>query len=99
MSGGHWNYGHDQLFEAARQIEKMAAQNPYGDEAATLAEFSTAASVMRRAAIYWRRIDWLVSADDSAESFHRRLQTELTALDAGTFRTLDDEYSDEEETV
>lgn len=95
MSGGHWNYGHDNLFEAARQIEKMAAQNPYGDDAATLAEFSKAASAMLRAAIYWRRIDWLVSADDSAESFHRRLQEELTALDAGTFRTPYDEFTDD----
>jgi len=85
MSGGRWNYGHEKLFAAANTIEKMAAQNPYGDNAATLAEFSTGVRLMRLAAIYWRRIDWLVSADDSAESFHRRLQEELRELATGTF--------------
>ena len=85
MSGGRWNYGHEKLFAAANTIEKMAARNPYGDDAATLAEFSTAARLMRLAAIYWRRIDWLVSADDSAESFHMRLQRELRELAAGIF--------------
>lgn len=85
MSGGQWNYRHDDLFRAADEIEKMAARNPYGDTADTIAEYSRAARVMREAAIYWRRIDWLVSCDDGPESFHRRLQKELTALRQDTF--------------
>lgn len=85
MSGGRWNYGHDRLFEAARNIEKIAARNPYGDGPETLAEFMTAAAIMRRAALYWKRIDWLVSADDSEESFHRRLKEDLNALENGVY--------------
>lgn len=85
MSGGRWIYGHNNLFEAATDIEKMAARNPYDDDAETLAEFTRAVYVMRKAAIYWRRIDWLVSADDGPDSFKRRLREELQALEDGTF--------------
>lgn len=91
MSGGHWNYRHDDLFRAAADIEKMVEDNPYGDDAKTLHEMLHGALLMRRAAIYWRRIDWLTSGDDGAATFLKRLSEELAALERGTF-TYEDPY-------
>ena len=39
-----------------------------------------AVDLLRSAAIYVQRIDWLVSGDDGEDSFHRRLQKELEKL-------------------
>ena len=36
---------------------------------------------MKKAAIYAQRIDWLVSGDDSEESFHARLKRDLKAIE------------------
>jgi hypothetical protein len=46
----------------------------------TIAEFRKAVVIMKQAAIYAQRIDWLLSGDDSEESFHRRLNEELNKL-------------------
>ncbi len=47
----------------------------------TLDEFRKAIKILRTAAIYAQRIDWLVSDDDGEESFHRRLKEELDKLE------------------
>lgn len=46
----------------------------------TLAEFRKAVVILKQAAIYAQRIDWLLSGDDSEESFHGRLKEELKKL-------------------
>jgi hypothetical protein len=81
MSGGRWYYGHERLREAADEIESLIAQNPYEDSPEILLEYQHAVVAMRRAAIYWQRIDWLASGDDGEETFHRRLREELAALE------------------
>lgn len=45
----------------------------------TLARFREAVGQLRRAAIFAQRIDWLLSGDDSEDSFHKRLDKELAA--------------------
>lgn len=46
----------------------------------TLDELKKAIKIIRTAAIYAQRIDWLVSDDDGEEDFHRRLKEELDKL-------------------
>ena len=43
----------------------------------TIEEFKKGIEALRKAYIYARRIDYLLSGDDGEETFHRRLQEEL----------------------
>jgi hypothetical protein len=43
-------------------------------------EFKKGLDILRKAQVYAQRIDWLVSCDDSEESFHRRLKEDLDKL-------------------
>ena len=49
----------------------------------TIEEFKKGVEVLKKASIYANRIDWLLSSDDSEESFHRRLTKELEELKNG----------------
>lgn len=46
----------------------------------TLREFRNGIAILKRASIYARRIDWLLSGDDGEDTFHKRLKTELLKL-------------------
>ena len=48
----------------------------------SLVRFREAVGQLRRAAIFAQRIDWLLSGDDGEDSFLRRLEKELAALDS-----------------
>ena len=51
----------------------------YTDE--TIAEFKNGIEAIEKAVVYMQRIDWLLSGDDSEESFHQRLKEDLAELD------------------
>lgn len=46
----------------------------------TLQEFRNAIHILRKAAIYAQRVDWLISGDDGEDSFHERLKEDLEKL-------------------
>jgi hypothetical protein len=46
----------------------------------TLEEFRKGLELVKLARVYIQRIDWLVSGDDSEESFHKRLEEDLAGL-------------------
>ena len=46
----------------------------------TIAEFRTAAFLLRLAAVHANRVDYLLAGDDSEENFHKRLKEDLTEL-------------------
>jgi len=89
MSGGHFDYQQYKLGYIADEIEQLILTNDseelnqWGDQigrhynAETIVQFQFALGLVRRAQIYVQRIDWLVSGDDSEESFHKRLHEEL----------------------
>lgn len=93
MSGGHFDYKQYNIGYIADAIEDLILKNKdeskdywgdtvgrfYSDE--TIEKFKTAVMQLRLAQIYAHRIDWLVSGDDSEDSFHRRLANELAALE------------------
>lgn len=89
MSGGRFDYMSWRFQDVADAIRDIVENNnnkevnEYGDMLGngfaekTIEEFLKGAQYMELAAIYERRIDWLVSADDGEETFHQRLAEEL----------------------
>ena len=89
MSGGFFDYSRYQVNSIADAIEKviqsnhLATVNTYGDQVGhffsdhTITEFNQAVILLRTATVYAQRIDWLLSGDDSEESFHTRLVEDL----------------------
>lgn len=92
MSGGHFDYSQYAIDRIADEVEQLILLNDSeevdqwgwrkgrGYSAETIDQFKAGLRVLRRAAIYAQRIDWLVSNDDSEDSFHQRLNTELISL-------------------
>jgi hypothetical protein len=93
MRGGYWDYEYRDVNDAVWDIEKLIETNHdktldqhgdlkgrhFSDE--VLSRLREAVAVMRVAAVYWERIDYLLSFDDTEERFLRRLAKELA--DAG----------------
>lgn len=59
---------------------KHSMPNRYGYSEETIGEFKKGLEILRKAAIYAQRIDWLLSGDDGESSFHERLNEELKEI-------------------
>lgn len=93
MSGGHFDYNQHRITYIADEIQKLIDLNEskeidyFGYEKGrhyssdTIARFIDAVSILRKAAIYTQRIDWLLCDDDGEEAFHKRLDEELRGED------------------
>ena len=85
MSGGHFDYQQYRLYDIAHMIDELIAgnniPNTFGHarnySAETIAKFKLAAETLRRASAMAGRVDWLVSGDDSEETFHARWVEEV----------------------
>lgn len=74
MSGGHFDYEQYRIERVADEIKKIIDDRDwyqYSEE--TRERLRDAHDACRVAAMLVQRVDWLVSDDDSEESFHRRL--------------------------
>lgn len=87
MSGGHFDYQQYRLEDMADEIRNLIALNEspaFNKEekysAETIAKFLEADKTLRLAAVMVQRIDWLVSGDDSEESFHERWGEDIKSL-------------------
>ena len=88
MSGGYFAYNQYRVEDIADEIHRVIENNDddtldsrgcqrgrgYSQE--TIARFREARAALMRAAAMVHRIDWLLSGDDSEESFHRRWNEE-----------------------
>lgn len=79
MSGGHFDYSQshinyiiDSIEEILLNREKYAIEDPF-----VINEIFEGLSTLRRAYVYAQRIDWLVSCDDSEQTFLKSLDKEL----------------------
>lgn len=93
MSGGHFNYKQYELGYIVDDIEQTIIhynrddKDDYGYSYRArfteeeIAKFKEACYFIEKAQIYAQRIDWLLSGDDGADSFFRRLEKELNELD------------------
>lgn len=80
MSGGHFDYKQRQINDIAESIAEYLKHNKYGYSYDTRHDFRQAIYALRLAAIYAQRIDWLLSGDDSEESFRIRLEEDYNKL-------------------
>ena len=82
MSGGYFDYHQYKIGEIAEDIENWfkpgAADAGWSEQ--TITELKNAVNILRIAAVYAQRADWLFSGDDSEDSFHIRLHSELGML-------------------
>lgn len=92
MSGGHFIYSSHRLVDIIEEIESIIENNDndeldnwgvrigYGYSENTLDRFKVAIFFIKAASIYINRVDYLLSGDDSEESFHKRLIDEVEKL-------------------
>jgi hypothetical protein len=84
MSGGHFNYRQNDIYEIAIEIERLIEINDraagYSFSPTVIDIFKEAAFTLRAAGMFAQRIDYLVSGDDSEETFFTRLNQEASNL-------------------
>lgn len=93
MSGGHFDYNQYRIREISDKVEHLIdTNNICGPEQfqarnfsdATITQFRAAYFMLRVAEIYVDRIDYLVSGDDSEESFDKQLSKDIEKLNEET---------------
>lgn len=73
---------YDRSKYSKREYAELKDKPLHGDwSEETIAHMKDAAKVLNRAAIYAKRLDYLLSGDDGEESFIRRLDDELAELE------------------
>ena len=91
MSGGHFDYTQHRIEDIASDIDELIRMNDstekdeWGEDKGrhysveTIEKFREAAGALRRACAMANRVDWLVSGDDSEDSFHERWAEDVPA--------------------
>lgn len=94
MSGGYFNYADSHIDQIADDIEQLIRNNDstevnqwgekigHGFSVDTLYEFREAIKHLRYARAYVRRIDYLLSGDDSEDSFQKNLDLDVAKTTA-----------------
>lgn len=89
MSGGYFEYNQYRIEDIARSIEELISSNndeslnAWGEKAGKfysqeiISRFIETVYLLRKSADMAQRIDWLVSGDDSPETFIRRWDNEI----------------------
>jgi hypothetical protein len=78
MSGGRFDHKQYDMNYIADKIEREVLIN--GKKKEIIEKFKEAVIILRKAAIYTQRIDWLLSGDDEEETFLKRLKKDLEEL-------------------
>jgi len=80
MSGGRFGYNQYLIEDIADEIEREIERDGDMIPSRVLDEFHNGVKALRKAAVYAQRIDWLLSGDDSPETFLERLAEDLEEL-------------------
>lgn len=80
MSGGEFEYlqQRSEWYQAMDTIQQCIDDKRYNDK--TLEKFKEGLEHIRKAKVYLQRIDWLLSDDDSEDTFYERLKEDLSKL-------------------
>jgi hypothetical protein len=84
MSGGAFDYTQYKIREIADTIEQYIRDNDkdMGFSEQAIHKFKVAYVALRQAEVMAQRIDWLISGDDSEETFHERWKEDKYDLSA-----------------
>jgi len=79
MSGGSFNYLHCryEFDDVIEEVEKVILTNESNYNDITLEELKNGLDIIKKSRIYLKRIDYLLSGDDSEKDFLERLQKDL----------------------
>jgi len=87
MSGGYFDYNERSMLDIAEMIDYAIGRNrhlPDGHESRlsdeTIRIFRKGAKKIRKAYVYAKRIDYLLSGDDGEEDLKPRIKEDLDAL-------------------
>jgi len=92
MSGGYFDYNQYNIGRIADDVNDLIRNNEvteldeWGDTRGrnysleVITKFREALTVLRQAEVYAQRIDWLVSGDDTEQSFLQRLEQDLSHI-------------------
>ena len=72
MSGGYFDFEQHLIHGMADSIQYVVDSNSENYSEETLDKFKQAIETANKAAKMIQRIDWLLSCDDSEETFHER---------------------------
>lgn len=81
MSGGAFDYAQYRLTSIYQEIQEIIKSEEHEFSEDTIEEFYKAIRFLKIAQIYVQRIDWLVSDDDSEQTFHERLKEDLKNME------------------
>lgn len=84
MSGGHFGYAQYKIDQIADQISEIIRKNdesPFPFHPNVIQRFIEAVNVLEVAFVYAQRVDFLISGDDSEETFEHRLLEDLADVD------------------
>lgn len=90
MSGGYFDYRDRVIEEIIGKINEIIwlhekkKENDYKLNDSTIRRLHDAIGVLEKASVYCHRIDWLLSYDDSEETFHELLKKDLDELNGIT---------------
>ncbi len=79
MSGGKFEYFQNRYEwdDAIDCIQNIINTNECEYNPETINEFKKSLEIIKKARIYIKRVDWLLSGDDNEESFHESLAEDL----------------------
>ena len=80
MSGGKFNYLQDEFLAISNSIHAAIDENKDNYSDRTINKFKNAVVAIQMAYVYAQRIDWLLSGDDSEESFHERMHEDMKKI-------------------
>ena len=82
MSGGTFNYQQRSILEIAEELEDLILfDNNYSNDVQL--HMAEAVKILKKAYVYANRIDWLLSGDDSEDSFLERLKEDINKIENG----------------
>lgn len=85
MAGGHFEYIQYRIRDLAEKLQYEVDRNDDNGDGLwhpgyahnTVAHIQHTQWLAKMLAVYLQRVDWLMSGDDSEESFHNRLREDL----------------------
>jgi hypothetical protein len=81
MSGGYLTYNDRHIGYMLTDIKEEIDRNDHRFDEKTMNKFREAVKILEKASIMVNRIDYLLSGDDSEETFHERWEKEFIAQD------------------
>lgn len=93
MSGGYFDYSHYSMINIAESLEEIIKHNTYEYDKETIDKIKQTITALHETHNMVHRIDYLLSYDDSEESFHQRWKEDVDEMTPLLICNLCEQYS------